>query len=103
MESTAQSINMTLVSQGAKVMPVDGWKIAEVLWVLLNGVLVWLGQRAVARLDRLEHKAVLKEDFDKAIGDIKAERSRMHTENLLVLERIEKKIDVAAQATIVER
>lgn len=91
------------VTTGVKLNQLDAWQIAQGLWALLTAFLVWVGKRALTRLEELERKAVMKEDFDKAIADMKAERKAMHDQNLEVLERIEGKIDVAAQATMTER
>lgn len=88
---------------GVKVFQFDPWRIVEVLWLLLTGVLAWIGQRAIKRLDQLESEAVRKIDFEKAISEIHAERLRLHGENQEILKRIESKIDVGAQATMQEK
>lgn len=93
----------TTTQVGTKLSQIDGWQIAQGLWVILTGFLVWAGRRAMNRLDELEDRAVMKEDFDKAIADIRSERSKMHEENKEILGRIEDKIDIGAQATLVEK
>ena len=81
----------------------DIWGLVKALWLLLVGVVAWMGRRAILRLEHLENNAVLKADFDKAISDMKEERTRMHRENLDILKRLEDKIDLGAQATMAER
>lgn len=88
---------------GVKVANFDAWSVVQALWVLLTGTVIWIGRRALGRLDTLEGQAVMREDFEKAIEDIRSERRRMHDENKDHLDRIEKKIDVAAQATLLEK
>jgi hypothetical protein len=94
---------MATSTQGMKLNQFDAWQIAQGLWVLLTAFLAWVGKRALTRLDSLEKEAVRKEDFDKAIADMKAERKSMHDQNKEILSRIEDKIDIAAQAAMIER
>lgn len=70
----------------------DGWKVAQVVFYLFVAFLCYVGRSIVSRLDRLELEAVRKGEFDKA-----------HTENRETLQRIEDKIDIAAQATLIEQ
>lgn len=95
---------MAIPPVDAKLSQFDySWKVIEILWSILMAFLLWVGQRAIGRLDKLESKAVLQEDFDKALLEIRQERSRMHEENKEILARIESKIDVGLQATMQEK
>ena len=91
------------VSRGVTLDQLDGWKVAEVAIALFLGLFSYFARSYLREFKTLQQEAVRKEAFDKAINEIKTERRTMHEENKDILARIEGKIDVAAQATLIEQ
>jgi hypothetical protein len=84
--------NAIPVPKGVTLDQLDGWKVAQAIFFLFVAFLAYLGRSALQRIEKLESEAVRKEAFEKA-----------HNENKETLARIEDKIDIAAQATLIEQ
>jgi hypothetical protein len=84
--------SVATLSRGLTLDQLDGWKVAQVIFYLFVGFLCYIGRSFILRLEKLESEAVRKGEFEKA-----------HNENKETLLRIEGKIDVAAQATLIEQ
>jgi hypothetical protein len=80
----------------------DGWKFSQIVGYLFLSLLGFLGVRSINRIDALEKNAIGRDEFDKAMDQIRTERAAMHAENRDYLRRIEEKLDIAAMASLTE-
>lgn len=71
----------------------DGWKVAELAYGLVLGLLAWMGNRMSNKIDALERTSVTREELKDNFAQMREDRKSMHDQNQEALQRIEEKLE----------